>query len=268
MKPLLFSLFSISSVFAGLAWYHYGIGYDLDKPQKMISPITHSDHHRTITAEDYAVGSLREKDVIERMTPRLTKELRDKGLQLGSPVFIRVFKESRELEIWVEHSSTKKYHYFKTWHIAALSGKLGPKIAEGDLQGPEGFYYVPISRMKPDSSYHLAFNIGYPNQYDQAHNRTGSFIMVHGNRLSVGCLAMTDPSIEEIYTLCYAALTGSQPFFRIHIFPFRMTDERLSDTKGQQWHHFWKNLKEGYDYFENTQTPPNVELLNKKYTFK
>ncbi len=234
-----------------------------------LSPVMHSpDHQSTLSHKDYARGHLREKDVICRMTPHMTKELAEKGLKLGSPVFIRIFKESHELEIWIEDAKTKKFKLFKTWKVAAMSGKLGPKLAEGDLQAPEGFYYVAKSQMKPDSKFHLAFNIGYPNSYDRAHAYTGSFIMVHGNRVSAGCFAMTDPGIEEIYTLCSQALTNGQPFFRIHVFPFRMSATRMNHAKGHRWHAFWTNLKEGYDWFEEKKTPPNVALKEKRYVFR
>ena len=230
--------------------------------------MSHTDHYSTLSKQDYKNGDLREKDVIQRMTPRLNKELQAKGLQLGSEVFIRIFKESRELELWLLKPETQKFHHFKTWKIAAVSGHLGPKLSEGDRQAPEGFYYVPASQMKPDSRFHLAFNIGYPNNYDLAHHRTGSFIMVHGNRVSIGCFAMTNPSIEEIYTLCKKALTNGQAYFRVHIFPFRMTDSRLAEESSSRWYSFWSNLKEGYDYFEQHHTPPNVKVKNNQYTFE
>jgi len=229
--------------------------------------MTHADHYSRLSKEDYARGPLREKDVIRRMSPRMHQELGAKGLALGSPVFIRIFKETRELELWMHHPASGKYRHFKTWPIAAMSGQLGPKLAEGDFQAPEGFYHVGRSRMKPDSRFHLAFNIGYPNAYDRARQRTGSFIMVHGNELSIGCFAMTDPGIEEIYTLCSMALTQGQPYFRIHIFPFHMTAARLASTTTSQWHDFWINLKEGYDWFEAHGTPPEVSVKEKKYRF-
>jgi murein L,D-transpeptidase YafK len=149
-----------------------------------------------------------------------------------------------------------------------MSGTLGPKLAEGDGQAPEGFYFVTPDRMKPDSRYHLAFNLGFPNAYDTAHGRTGSFLMVHGNRVSIGCFAMTDPKIEEIYTLCAAALTHGQPFFRVHVFPFRMTPERLAQTAGQPWHDFWQNLKQGYDWFETNHLPPDATVADRRYAFR
>jgi murein L,D-transpeptidase YafK len=221
-----------------------------------------------LSPKDYANGALREKDAISRVSPQLTRELNKHKLTLGNPVFIRIFKESHELEVWMQPTKGQPFKHFKTWPIAAMSGNLGPKTAEGDRQAPEGFYHVGRSRMKPDSRFHLAFNIGYPNTYDQAHHRTGSFIMVHGNRVSIGCFAMTDPGIDEIYTLCATALNQGQAFFRVHIFPFRMTDSRLQKATTSPHHAFWKNLKEGYDAFERTHIPPNVTVQNKTYQFE
>ncbi|MGJ8634347.1 MAG: L,D-transpeptidase family protein [Luteolibacter sp.] len=191
-----------------------------------------------------------------------------KNLKSGSAVFIRAFKEERELELFLESEETGKFELFRTYRIAAASGVLGPKLAEGDGQVPEGFYFVRPWAMNPNSAYHLSFNIGFPNEFDRAHGRTGSFIMVHGSNVSVGCLAMTDEKIEEIYGLCEAAFKGGQPFFRIHIFPFRMTEERMERAAGGKWSGFWENLKEGYDYFEEKKVPPNVKVVEKAYVFE
>ena len=213
-------------------------------------------------------SSKRAEEVRARVGPVLRKDLEAKDLVFGAPVFMRIFKESRELEVWVEHEDGR-FRLFKTYAIAAYSGSLGPKLAEGDGQAPEGFYYVPAKRMHPTSSYHLAFNLGYPNAYDRAHGRTGSFLMVHGNRVSIGCYAMTDARIEEIYTLADAALRAGQPFFRVHCFPFRMTPTRLGKlAKGEpKWATFWANLKEGYDHFELHGVPPNVTVKDGRYQF-
>ena len=214
-------------------------------------------------------SSKRAEEVRGRVGPVLKQALAAKGLELGAAVFMRVFKESRELEVWVQHEDGK-FRLFKSYAIAAFSGSLGPKLAEGDRQAPEGFYHVPAKMMHPTSSYHLAFNLGYPNAYDRAHGRTGSFLMVHGNRVSIGCYAMTDARIEEIYTLADAALRKGQTFFRVHCFPFRMTTERLGKLKEGEakWGAFWANLKEGYDYFESNGVPPNVMVKGKRYRFE
>ncbi|WP_265594830.1 murein L,D-transpeptidase family protein [Haloferula sp. BvORR071] len=203
-----------------------------------------------------------------RVKPELEQALKEKGLHLGDPVFLRAFKEENQLELWVLKRETGKYDLFRTWPVARKSGVLGPKLAEGDGQVPEGFYFVPRAGMKPDSTFHLAFNIGYPNEYDRFHERTGTFIMIHGNEVSIGCLAMTDAKIEEIYTLCDAALTGGQQYFRVHIFPFRMSAERLDKEHANHWYSFWQELKEGYDSFEKNQVPPEVTVELGRYRFK
>ncbi len=200
--------------------------------------------------------------------PALERDLAAVGLKFGDPVFLRAFKQEELLELFVRNRETGKFDLFRSYPIAAASGVLGPKLAEGDGQVPEGFYFVPPAAMKPDSQFHLAFNIGYPNAYDRAHQRSGSAIMVHGNSVSIGCLAMTDAKIEEIFTLCAAAHTGGQPYFRVHIFPFRMTDESIEAAAVSQWKDFWKNLQEGYDLFEKNRVPPEVSVVDGLYRFK
>ena len=122
--------------------------------------------------------------------------------------------------------------------------------------------------MNPHSNFHLSFNLGYPNEFDRAHGRDGTFIMVHGNRVSIGCFAMTDKKIEEIYTLCDAAHASGQKFFRVHSFPFRMTEARMKEAVLDGWWSFWKNLKQGYDVFEESRVPPNVTVEGKRYRFE
>lgn len=212
-----------------------------------------------------APTSQRAEEAAERVTPALTRQLAARGLKFGDPVFIRIFKEPRDLELWVKEPKKKSYALFRTYRIAAMSGKLGPKEQRGDLQAPEGFYYVSRKGMNPNSRFHLSFNIGYPNEFDQAHGRDGAFIMVHGNRVSIGCYAMTDRMVEEIYTLTDAALKNGQKFFRVHSFPFRMTEKRMKEARLNQWHRFWINLKEGYDAFEKSKIPPNVTVKDKRY---
>ena len=92
--------------------------------------------------------------------------------------------------------------------------------------------------------------------------------MVHGSNVSIGCFAMTDAGIEEIYTLADGALRSGQPFFRVHCFPFRMTDANMAEHKRSKWHAFWTNVKEGYDFFERTGNPPDVIVRQKRYVFR
>ena len=237
--------------------------YSLVKSETLSVPTT----VRKLIDKNYADGTKRAAAAARRVTPELTKSLKEKDLKLGSPIFIRIFKENRELELWIESPDSKKFKLFRTYTIAGMSGNLGPKLAEGDLQAPEGFYAVSKSRMNPQSRYHLAFNIGYPNAYDRAHQYTGSAIMVHGSNVSIGCFAMTNEKIEEIYTLCDAALSNGQPFFRVHSFPFRLAEEKLATVGEHKWHAFWTELQTGFAHFEKHHRPPNVMMDAGRYTF-
>lgn len=200
---------------------------------------------------------------VTELPERLIKELERTGVAKGAPVFVRIFKQESELELWAERGA--KYVLVKRYPICKWSGTLGPKLKEGDLQSPEGFYSVTADRLNPNSRFHLSFNVGFPNAYDRAHGRTGSFLMVHGNCVSIGCYAMTDPGIEEIYGMVEAALTAGQPSVQVHIFPFRMTAENLRAHQKSKWIGFWRNLKQGYDAFEIRKRPPEIIVDGRTY---
>jgi len=210
-------------------------------------------------------SSQRSKQAVERCTPNLIKQFEENNLEFGNNVFIRIFKQSDELELWIKEDSN--YRLFKTYSICDFSGGLGPKTRQGDGKSPEGFYFVRPSQLNPWSSFHLSFNIGYPNAYDRAHGYTGSALMVHGDCVSIGCYAMTDKNIEEIWTIISKAFENGQQFFRIHIFPFRMTPDTMLKFRGNTNFDFWTNLQEGFEAFEKDKIPPNVEVSNRRYIF-
>ena len=184
----------------------------------------------------------------------------------SSPVMARIFKEEGKLEIW-KQKTNGRYDMIAEYDICKWSGQLGPKFTEGDRQAPEGFYTVRPAQMNPRSSYHLAFNIGYPNAYDRAHGRTGSNLMVHGACSSSGCYSMTDEQIEQIYAFGRDAFRGGQTDFQIQALPFRMTAANMARYRNDPNYEFWKMLKEGYDYFEITKVPPKVDVCGKRYVF-
>ena len=187
-----------------------------------------------------------------------------KGMRPEAPIFVRVFKEESELEIWKQRDDGHFYH-FKTYPICNWSGDLGPKLLQGDRQAPEGFYAIHKNQMNPNSQFHLAFNLGYPNNFDRAHGRTGSALMVHGKCRSAGCYAMTDALIEEIYALARDQFTDTQETFQVHAFPFRMTAENMARHKTSKWYPFWQTLKEGYDYFEASRQLPPIAICERRY---
>jgi murein L,D-transpeptidase YafK len=199
-------------------------------------------------------------------TPDLAKfdeRLKSKGLELGAPVFIRVFKLESELELWLEKEG--RYQLFATYPICLWSGRLGPKVREGDRQSPEGFYAVNKEQLNPNSRWHRSFNLGFPNEFDRAHGRTGSFLMVHGGCLSIGCYAMTNAVVDEIWRLVTEALDKGQPAFQVHAFPFRMTARNLEMRRAYPSSAFWADLKQGYDIFERTRVPPAISVCDGRY---
>ncbi|TLG78163.1 murein L,D-transpeptidase family protein [Methylocystis sp. B8] len=198
---------------------------------------------------------------------------------MGDQVFVRIFKQEGQLELWLRKGSSR-FSLYKTFPICKWSGRLGPKVKEADYQSPEGFYSVSAKQLHPNSNYHRAFNVGYPNAFDRQNGRTGGLVMVHGACKSVGCFAMTDHGIEEIYAFVEAALRAGQREVQVHIFPFRMTEQTIARETGaswlayvgvhggyEQWSAFWRNLKEGYDLFEQTGEPPAAFACGDHYAF-
>ncbi|HEX2840948.1 murein L,D-transpeptidase family protein [Hyphomicrobium sp.] len=198
------------------------------------------------------------------LTAETVSLLGKKGMNSAAPIFVRIFKEESELEVWKMRDDGRFYH-FKTYPICNWSGELGPKQFQGDKQAPEGFYTISQSQMNPNSKFYLAFNLGYPNAYDRSLGRTGEALMVHGKCKSAGCYAMTDALAEEIYALARDAFRSGQTGFEVHAFPFRMTQEKLDRFKQHKWYAFWKTLKEGYDFFEVNRIPPAIAVCEKRY---
>lgn len=220
----------------------------------------------TVAAADTIPVSTRSREAMLRVRPKLEKELRVKGFTWGAPLYMRIFKAEQVLEIWMQDGSD--FRRFKQFSICTYGGQgIGPKTRKGDGRAPEGFYYITPGRLNPYSRYYLSFNLGYPNAYDRYHGRTGSALMVHGACVSIGCFAMTDAAMAQIYALAEASLQNGQPFFRVHIFPFRMTDTAMARIGHTGPNAFWENLKEGYDYFERHGQPPDVEVRNGRYLF-
>lgn len=196
----------------------------------------------------------------------LPQRLAAKNLLLGTPVLFRAFKAESELELWLKKGD--RFVLFETYPICRWSGLLGPKLKEGDRQTPEGFYTVAKRQLNPRSKWHRSFNIGYPNQFDRSFKRTGSFIMVHGGCASIGCFAVTNEAITEIWKIINAAFAGGQARFQVHSFPFHMTDENIKIHSASPWNDFWQNLKAGYDLFNKDHVPPEINHCSGHYVLR
>lgn len=218
-----------------------------------------------LTACSQAVETTTSSNAANTPLPKETQELLvKKGMRVSAPIFIRIFKKESELEIW-KQKDDGLFHHLKTYPICNWSGKLGPKLKQGDKQAPEGFYRVSKGQMNPNSRYHLSFNLGYPNAYDRSFKRTGANLMVHGDCSSAGCYAMTDALVEEIYAFAREAFDGGQQSFDVHAYPFRMTSKNMELHKRSRWFRFWRDLKQGYDEFERGRTPPKIRVCERRY---
>jgi len=202
-------------------------------------------------------------------TPDLAKldtRLAAHGVKLGSPIFMRIFKREFELELWMLRDG--RFHRFATYPICRWSGRLGPKLRQGDHQAPEGFYTVDSKALNATSRWHRSFNLGFPNSFDRSYGRTGSFIMVHGGCSSIGCYAMTNAVVDELWRIVTAALSGGQKRFQVQVFPFRMTDGNMEKHAGSKHAGFWRELKAGHDLFESDLLPPRVSVCARRYLFE
>ena len=119
-------------------------------------------------------------------------------------VALLAFKKEQNLQLWA-HDSEQKWRYIHSFPLTAYSGNLGPKLKEHDRQIPEGIYRLVT--FNPFSSMHLSMMINYPNEFDVQHarkdgrNQLGGNIFLHGKSLSVGCLAVGDRAIDELFLL-------------------------------------------------------------------
>jgi TPR repeat protein len=135
---------------------------------------------------------------------RLAARFASRGLSYPPRgVALVALKTEARLELWVNDG--ERWNFVRSYLIRASSGALGPKLAEGDHQVPEGVYRVEA--LNPNSTYHLSLRIDYPNDFDRdrasedGRERLGGNIMIHGGAVSDGCLPVGDEAIEEIFAL-------------------------------------------------------------------
>lgn len=147
-------------------------------------------------------------DVLSRYGPDAEKRLAPffKEAKIAYPpksISLLGFKEEKRLELWANTGAGPVW--IRNYSIKRASGKSGPKLREGDRQVPEGLYRIVV--LNPNSSYHLSLKINYPNEFDRKQARLdgrrslGGDIFIHGKAVSIGCLAMGDEAIEELFTL-------------------------------------------------------------------
>lgn len=191
---------------------------------------------------------------MERNYERIEKQCQKIGSDKFEEIYLRAFKEERILELWKWNG--KQFVLYDTFPICHISGELGPKKRQGDLQVPEGFYEVNV--FNPASNYLLSMGLNYPNLRDEIVNKPprGGDIYIHGKCVSAGCLAMEDLPIEEIYCVALLAKAAGQEKIPVHIFPFKMNEKNMSKyyaAAKEEMKDFWKTLQPMFKNFEATK---------------
>ncbi|MBN2056565.1 L,D-transpeptidase family protein [bacterium] len=184
-------------------------------------------------------------------------------------IYLQAFKRERQLAVWGQ-GSDGSFVLLKTYPVCSMSGDLGPKLQQGDSQVPEGCYHV--DRFNPASNFHLSLGLDYPNETDRqrsAGKNPGGDIFIHGACVSIGCLAMGDAAIEELYTLAVLVRDQGQRAIPVHIFPGRMDEEgwkALSTTaQYETWQPLWEQLRNVFRAFDTTRRLPVVGQVEGVY---
>ena len=202
----------------------------------------------------------------------LQKELNKEGFTSNFELFIAAYKAEGKLEIWLKANGKNQFELFKTYDFCQHSGTLGPKVTEGDLQTPEGFYKINV--FNPMSNFHLSLGIDYPNAVDKLrtgkNRKTGGEIYIHGDCVTVGCIPLTDDKIKEVYILAVEARNYGQVNIPVYIFPFKMTAKNMEKFGAEHPEHlkFWQILQHGYAYFEKYKTLPTITQVKGIYVVK
>jgi murein L,D-transpeptidase YafK len=181
-------------------------------------------------------------------------------------LFLRAFKKEQKLEVWVKEKGKEEFVLLHTYDFCTMSGVLGPKRREGDLQIPEGVYH--INHFNPLSNFYLSLGLNYPNASDKilSHaTQPGGSIYIHGNCVTIGCIPITDEKIKELYVLAVEARNNGQEKIPVHVFPAKLNEgvvdklasECAADEKTKS---FWKNLEPIYQDFELTKKVKAVKV--------
>ncbi|HTE26121.1 L,D-transpeptidase family protein [Flavitalea sp.] len=220
---------------------------------------------------DYQKSFPRISDALKRKQDTLMKQFREKGLEWPAKyLYIRSFKYDSNLEVWVKSEKNEQYKLFKNYRVCALAGTLGPKRLKGDYQVPEGFYY--INEFKPNSNYHLALGLNYPNYSDRLLSDSiepGGDIYIHGSCVTTGCIPVTNPQIEELYILAAWAKSQGQDFIPVHVFPINFSNQRSSTYLAKYLKDFpeyapmVEELRHAHAYFDATKKLPLIMVDDK-----
>ncbi len=222
---------------------------------------TEKDLPDSMSGKERDARAFREKDAVVK------KLFKDAGVEFPPrQLMLRGFKAERHLEVWAATARSGALTHVATYEVCYASGDAGPKRREGDGQVPEGFYHLDYFNKR--SNFHLSFRVNYPNASDKVlgvRGNLGSAIMIHGDCVSIGCLAMSDERIEELWVMARTMNKLKRRVY-VHLFPTRYIDALIKEDYDNKHIPFWQNIKEGYDMFEAKKILPSVSV-NRKGTY-
>ncbi len=218
-----------------------------------------------LVAQAHAASRSWHPETVAEREAGLAKEFEERGLKLGSPIFLRIYKRTSEMELWVQHGP--RYVLFKTYGICRWSGNLGPKFYEGDRQSPEGLYRITASDLIVNARWVRAMNINYPNKFDHVNGRGGSGILIHGGCGSIGCFAVENDDVQDVYGAVRAALRGGQAYVPVLALPFRFSALAPEKEDTLYMSQFWTDLRRADLLFERDRLPPVAWICDGRYLF-
>lgn len=187
---------------------------------------------RATTLRRDRVGRRTVDDVMNQLAPKVELQWREacKKVRVSYPpheLALIGMKAEKTLSVYARDANAE-FKQLKAYPVLAASGVAGPKLRQGNLQVPEGVY--KISGLNPNSRFHLSMKVDYPNAFDRAQaerdgrSNLGGDIFIHGGAQSIGCLAIGDPAIEELFVL--VARTGRERV-RVAIAPHEPERQRF-----------------------------------------
>lgn len=209
----------------------------------------------------------RVKSAYQEKEKQIITHLKSFNLNLDKiDILLIAYKKERKLELWAKDKCREKYQLIKTYDFSAFSGKLGPKRQQGDGQIPEGIYH--IERFNPSSNYYLSLGINYPNASDKKKSTAsdlGGDVFIHGDRVTIGCIPITDDKIKELYLYAVEAKNNGQKKIQVVIFPARLDNngfEKLQKefASKKTLLAFWEKQKDIYEYFNIKKHLPQISI--------
>jgi murein L,D-transpeptidase YafK len=201
---------------------------------------------------------------IGRVRGRLQFAYDDLELTYGAPIYLRLIKGQRRLEVWVQGRGLT-YTRLRAYRICGASPDAGPRRTGQLARQPEGFYAISGNGLRPEAANYLGVDIGWPNAFDISQGWRGQRSLLQAGCAGEPHFGLTDPDMEEIYALVYSALTNGQARIPLHIFPFEMSALRMLTVGNGPNATFWNQLAPAWRIFENTKKPPRVHVSGRRY---